>query len=105
TDGLACALEERLVPTSCDPVGVAGAGLGDGCDGATSVAGALSATGADFFSAAGAALLLSVEEPVLSSRSRIGEPSEILSPEFTSNFFTTPADGDGISIVALSLSR
>ena len=36
------------------------------------------------------------------SRTRIGEPCETLSPSLILSSFTTPAPGDGISIVALS---
>ena len=36
------------------------------------------------------------------SSTRIGDPLETLSPTLTLISFTTPADGDGISIVALS---
>src|SRR5438445_13468489 len=39
------------------------------------------------------------------SRTRIGEPCETLSPSLILSSFTTPAPGDGISIVALSDSR
>src|SRR5205809_5747793 len=36
------------------------------------------------------------------SRTRIGEPCETLSPSLILSSFTTPAPGEGISIVALS---
>src|SRR5258706_7916744 len=40
--------------------------------------------------------------PALSSSTRIGDPSETLSPSLIRSSFTTPERGDGISIVALS---
>ena len=63
--------------------------------------GALAAgDGARFASAAAAAAFAASA----ASSTRIALPSETLSPTLTRTSFTTPADGDGISIVALSLS-
>src|SRR6266508_4410865 len=75
----------------------AGAGFGAGGDVGAGVAAADSA-GAVLGGGAAAA-------PALSSSTRIGDPCETLSPSLTRNSFTTPACGDGISIVALSDSR
>jgi len=71
----------------------AGAGAGAGA-GADFGGGALVAAGGG--AAAGA--------PEAESSTTTGLPCETLSPSFTRSSFTTPADDDGISIDALSLS-
>src|SRR5258708_13771574 len=101
TEGLACG----IVPgTGADApktgsvrptAGAAGAVAGTAAStGAGFAAGASWGFGADFAGAAGAASV--------SSRTRIGLPCETLSPVLTRISFTTPAAGEGISILALS---
>src|SRR5690606_15971478 len=80
------------------------------CTGAAFAAGGVSASGASACSGASAlggsaAGASAAAAPPLSSSTRIGLPSEILSPTLTMTSFTTPAEGEGISIVALSVSR
>src|SRR6266581_3019026 len=101
TEGLACGSvpeggADVLDMLSVRPAaGAAGVGAGTAAStGAGFAAGASWGFGAGFAGAAGA---LSI-----SSRMRTGLPCETLSPVLTRNSFTTPAAGDGISIVALS---
>src|SRR6185312_2786174 len=68
--------------------GALAAGLEGACAGAGAANGALVA-------AAGAA-------PAVAERRRIGEPFDTLSPTLIFSSRTTPAAGDGISMVALS---
>src|SRR6267154_36680 len=100
TDGLACGVvpgagagETGSVRATAGAAGTDGAGTA-ARTGAGLAAGASWGFGADF---AGAAAAASV-----SSRTRIGLPCETLSPVLTRISFTTPAAGEGISIVALS---
>src|SRR5467141_1855469 len=101
TEGLACgsvpeAGADVLDMLSVRPTaGAAGVGAGTAAStGASFAAGASWGFGAGFGGAAGA---FSV-----SSRMRMGLPCETLSPVLIRSSFTTPAAGDGISIVALS---
>src|SRR5207302_1581589 len=91
TDGLACGL---LPVSSC---GSLGTGLAAG---AGAAAWAFCAGGAA--AGAGAGEELGEEPP---ARTRIGAPFDTLSPTLIFSSFTTPSDGEGISIVALSDSR
>src|SRR5580765_7516521 len=74
--------------------GAPAAGLEGVCAGAEMAEGALVA-GAALAAAAGA-------PPALAERTRIGEPFDTLSPTLIFSSRTTPWEGDGISIVALS---
>src|SRR5574341_251797 len=87
TDGLACALEMVSSRGS--------RGTGRVGDGAGAAAGLAAGAAAD--AVAGRDFATSFE-----SSTRTGEPLDTLSPTFTFKSFTTPAAGDGISIVALS---
>src|SRR5438034_3734950 len=101
TEGLACGVApgpsaDVLEIGSVRPTEtVAGAGAGTAAS-----TGAGFAVGASWGFEAGFAG--ATEAPSVSSRIRIGLPCETLSPVLTRNSFTTPAAGDGISIVALS---
>src|SRR5262245_15342229 len=67
-------------------------------------AGAAGGAGGAFAAGAGGAFAAGAAGAFASAASsiRIGEPSDTLSPILTIRLFTLPADGDGISIVALS---
>src|SRR5262245_8610152 len=82
---------------SAPPAAVPAAPAGAVTAGAAGGAGALAAGGGGAFAAGAAAAFASAASSI-----RIGEPSDTLSPIFTIRLFTVPADGDGISIVALS---
>src|SRR6266571_2804565 len=101
TEGLACggvpgAGADVLEMASVRPrAGAAGVGAGTAAStGAAFAEGASWGFGAGFVGAA--------EAFSVSSRMRMGLPCETLSPVLTRNSFTTPAAGEGISIVALS---
>ncbi len=103
TDGDACAALKAPLSTgaaaaagSIGAEGAMGAGLGAGPD-----TGSGAAVGAACGAGAGArASAAGVTAPA--SSTTISEPSATLSPSFTFNSLTTPATGDGTSIVALS---
>src|SRR5437870_6296938 len=101
TEGLACGVPpgpgaDALETDSARPTaGAAGTGAGTAASiGPGFAVGASWGFGADLAGAAGAVSV--------SSRTRIGLPCETLSPVLTRISFTTPAAGEGISIVALS---
>src|SRR6266853_692660 len=101
TEGLACGVvpgagADVLETGSIRPTAVA-AGADAGTAASTGAGFALGASG-DF----GAGFAGATEAISVSSRTRMGLPCETLSPVLTRNSFTTPAAGDGISIVALS---
>ena len=99
-------MSTRRAPAAAG-AGALAAGAGAGAAGAFAGAadarrrGAGAAATADFAASPEAADFAASAPP---SSVRIGLPSETLSPILTRTSFTTPAEGDGISIVALSLS-
>src|SRR5262245_51172748 len=85
--------------TCCVPPPPAAGAAGGALAAGGGAAGALAGAAAGAVAAAGAAAALPASP---ASSTRIGLPSDTLSPILTRTSLTTPADGDGISIVALS---
>src|SRR6266853_135560 len=101
TEGLACGVAPG---PGTDVLGIGSIRPAAGAAGAS--AGTAASTGAGFALAVsggfGAGFASAIDALSVSSRTRMGLPCETLSPVLTRNSFTTPAAGDGISIVALS---
>src|SRR5882672_972518 len=100
TEGLACGTESEERTGSAGggaglPIGTTGAA---GARAGTGETGAAATGSGDFFGAG----VTAAGAPAAASSSSIKLPFETLSPALTRNSFTTPAAGEGISIVALS---